>query len=125
MKSDDDILVLSQKVSADSDETIVLTQKVSVSAEESDSLKDLIAQVAPAEPVAAKPVPSAYDFLENTGSPAFRSLLENTVAQFLEDRWGDRLDKLVEERVEQAVEKEIARLRILLSKEIGTLPEDL
>ena len=123
MRSDDDILVLSQKVSVESDEPLTLVQKRTTTSVEPDVLKDLIAQVAPQPSV--MPLPSAYDFLENNGSPAFQLLLENTVAQFLEDRWGDRLDKLVEERVEQAVEKEIARLRVLLSKEIGTLPEDL
>ena len=124
MKPDDDILVLSQKSSDGSDEPLILTKKITTTVE-SDTLKDLIAQVAPPPRTEATALSSAYDFLENNSSPAFRSLLKNTVAQFLEDRWGDRLDKLVEECVEQAVEKEITRLRILLSKEIGTLPEDL
>ena len=132
MNSDDNnILLLQKKVSEDSDEPIVLTQKMNVQdtiedkSTEASALKDLIAQVAPSSQPIFSQRPSAYDFLDEKGSPAFRALLENTVTQFLEDRWSERLDKLVEERVEIAVEKEIARLRILLSKEIGTLPEDL
>jgi len=131
MKSEDDVLHLTQKASPETKDPVALTNKLNDNKsdksleEKQDALKNLIAEITPLSKTSAANRPSIYDFMEENGSPAFRSFLEGTVAQFLEKRWGERLDKLVEERVEASVEKEISRLRMLLSKEIGTLPEDL